>query len=183
MIFDGKEIILKNGKAVTIKTPEVNDGTDMLRFISTACGETEFLLRNADEWAGVSTESEENWISSSRDDDRKLILACYVDGRIIGNCEICFLRGSKVSHRASIGIAILRDYWGLGIGSAMFEILLETARKHEGTEIVELEYVEGNVRGIALYKKFGFETVAERPMAIKLRDERIVSEFIMQKKL
>lgn len=181
MLYEGKEIILKNGITAVIKTPEVRDGGDMLRFISTACGETEFLLRSAEDWTGVSIESEENWIRSSRDDTRKLILACYVDGKIVGNCEIGFLRGSKENHRASIGIAILRVYWNLGIGSAMFEILLETAKGSEGTEIVELEYKEGNERGAALYKKFGFETVAVIPRAFKMKDGRQVGKFVMQK--
>jgi len=49
---------------------------------------------------------------------------------------------------------------------------------------IAFRYCNRGIRtDLVLYKKFGFEKVAERPMAIKLRDERNVSEFIMQKKL
>ena len=43
--------------------------------------------------------------------------------------------------------------------------------------------MEGNLRGEALYRKMGFRTVAERPHAIRLRDGRLLSEYIMIKEL
>jgi len=66
-----------------------------------------------------------------------------VDGEVAGNCEITFRGGMKTSHRATIAIAILKDFWNLGIGSAMFEDLI-VAAEGRGTEIMELEFSEGN---------------------------------------
>ena len=63
----------------------------------------------------------------------------------------------------------------------MFEELIAAARAHEGTEIVELEFVEGNERARALYEKFGFRIVSERPNAFKLRDGSLVKLCYMQK--
>ena len=88
----------------------------------------------------------------------------------------------KTSHRATIAIAILKDYWNLGIGSAMFEELVAAAQKH-GTEIMELEFIEGNERAKHLYEKFGFHVVSERPNAFKLKDGTYLSEIYMQKYL
>ena len=84
-----------------------------------------------------------------------------------------------MSHRATIGIAILRDYWNLGIGSAMLKELVAAARTR-GTELVELEFVEGNDRAKRLYEKIGFRVVGERPNAFKLKDGTYRSEFTMQ---
>ncbi|MGN1048797.1 MAG: GNAT family N-acetyltransferase, partial [Eubacteriales bacterium] len=109
-------------------------------------------------------------------------ITCYIDGEVAGNCEISFMSGIKKSHRAVIGIAILRDYWNLGIGSAMFEELVAAAQKR-GIEIMELEFIEGNERAKHLYENFGFRVVSERPNAIKLKDGTYLSEIYMQKYL
>ena len=61
----------------------------------------------------------------------------------------------------------------------MLAELINTAREH-GTEIVELEYMEGNERGRRLYEKFGFRIIGERPNAFKLKDGTVLSEVFMQ---
>lgn len=183
MIFKEKTITLKNGKTAILKTPEINDAEKMLNYIKNVCGETDFLLRYPEEWNGVSLESEEKWISGLRSSDTALAIACYIDGDVAGNCEINFCQIKKMAHRASVHIAIRKKYWALGIGSAMFSELMEAARGHTGTEIVELDFLEGNDRARALYEKFGFRVVSERPNAFKLKDGRYLSEFYMQKYL
>lgn len=112
-----------------------------------------------------------------------MAIACYIDGEIVGNCEISFRSGIKTSHRAGVAIAILKDYWNLGIGSAMFEELIGAAEARAETEIVELEFLEGNDRARALYEKYGFMIVGERPNAFKLKDGRLLKEYFMQKEL
>ncbi len=182
MIFEDKAITLKNGKTAILKSPSVEDAEKMLNYIKKACGETEFLLRYSDEWEGVTVASEEAWINRQRSAPDILDITCYIDGEIIGNCDITFRGGMKTSHRATVGIAIHKDYWDLGIGTAMFEELVAAAQKR-GTEIMELEFVEGNDRAKHLYEKFGFKVVCEKPKAFKLKDGSYRSEFHMQKYL
>ena len=181
MILDEKKITLKNGKTAILKSPEIGDGAKMLAYIKTACGETDFLVRYPEEWENVSVESEEKWIKNGRDSQNTLNITCYVDSDIAGNCEISFRGGCKTCHRAMIAIAVLEKYWNLGIGTAMFEELMAAAKKHQGTEIVELEFIEGNDRARALYEKFGFRIVGERPNAFKLKNGKTVKEYFMQK--
>ena len=109
-------------------------------------------------------------------------ITCFVDGKVAGSCEISFRSGMKTSHRAILSIAILKEYWNPGIGSAMFEELIAAAMRH-GTEIIELEFIEGNDRARHLYEKFGFRVVAERPNTFKLKDGSYRKEFYMQKYL
>lgn len=183
MIFDAKQITLKNSFTAVLKTPEAGDGEKMLNCIMACCGETEFLVRYPEEWEGMTVEKEEKWIQNGRDSDSTLIIACYIDGDIVGNCEINFRGSIKTSHRAVVAISIRQKYWGIGIGSAMFRCLMAAAEAHPDTEIVELEFMEGNDRGRALYEKFGFRIVGQRPNAFKLKDGSMRSEFLMQKKI
>lgn len=183
MIFEEKKIALKDGRIAVFRTPEVEDAEKMLNYIKTACGETDFLLRYPEEWDGASIEGEEKWIKGLRDSQDSLAIACYIGGEIVGNCEIRFRSGIKTSHRAGVAIAILKEYWNLGIGSAMFSELISAAEAREGTEIVELEFLEGNDRAKALYEKYGFKVVAERPNAFKLKDGRLLKEYFMQREI
>ena len=183
MIFEAKQITLKNGLTAILKTPEPGDCKKMLRCITTCCGESEFLVRYPEEWAGMTVEKEEKWIQNGRDSESTLIIACYIDGEIVGNCEINFRGGIKAGHRAVVAISIRQKYWGIGIGSEMFRHLIAAAEAHPGTEIVELEFMQGNDRGRALYEKFGFRIVGQRPNAFKLKDGTMLSEFLMQKKM
>lgn len=183
MIFEEKRIILKNGETAILKTPEISDGERMLDLIRTASGETQFLARYYEDWAEVTVESEEKWIQGNRESEKDLIIACFINGEAVGCSEISFLSGSKSFHRAGIGISVKKKYWNTGIGTAFFCEMIEAAKAHTGTEILELEYVEGNERAKALYEKFGFREVSVKPNAYKLKDGRYQNLIYMQKYL
>lgn len=179
MIFDDKNIKLKDGRDAVLRSPMVEDAEKMLDYIKQSCGETDFLARYPEEW-NITVEQEKAWINGLRSSPDILAITCYIDGEIAGNCEISFKVGMKVSHRATVAIAVLKNYWNLGIGSAMFDELVAAAKKR-GTEIMELDFIEGNDRARHLYEKFGFCVVAEKPNAIKLKDGTYLCEFYMQK--
>ena len=183
MIFEEKKIELKNGITATLKTPEISDAEKMLKLIRTASGETEFLARYYEDWEETTVESEEKWIESNRNSSNDYVIACFVGERVVGCCEISFSAGSKSFHIAGIGISVLSEYWNIGIGSAMFQEIITLAKEHKGTEILELEYVEGNDRAKALYEKFGFREVSVKPKAYKLKDGRYQNLIYMQKYL
>lgn len=183
MIFEEKTIKLKNGSTAILKTPDISDAKMLLNSIKNSCGETDFLSKYSEDWDKTTIEDEEKWIKTNRESESNLIIACYFDGEFVGNCDISFLNSSKTFHRAVVGIAIRKKCWNLGIGSAMFEVLMKAAKEHKGTEIVELEYFEDNERGKALYKKFGFEPVCIKPKACKLKDGTYKNLVYMQKEI
>ena len=181
MIFDDKQIILKDGRTAVLRSPRVEDAEKLLNYIKKSCGETEYLARYPEEW-NTTVEQEEAWIERMCSAPDSLTITCYVDGEVAGNCEISFRSGMKTAHRSTVAIAIRKKYWNLGIGSAMFGELLSEAQSR-GTEIIELEFIEGNDRARHLYEKYGFRVVSEKPKAFKLRDGSYRSEFSMQKYL
>ena len=88
----------------------------------------------------------------------------------------------KTRHRASVAIGLLKEYWGLGIGTALFKEMITMARE-KGLDHLELDYVEGNERGRRLYEKMGFYQVAEIPDAYRLKDGSFRKSILMIKKL
>ena len=183
LIFDEKHIILKGGVTATLRTPEVSDAAIMLNLIKTVSAETEFLARYYEDWADFSVDSESKWILNNRESENDLVIACFIDGVAAGCCEISFFSGSKSFHRAGIGISVLKKYWNMGIGTAFFYEIIKAANERKSTEILELEYVEGNERAKVLYEKFGFREVSVKPDAYKLKDGRYQNLVYMQKYL
>lgn len=179
MILEGKTLTLKDGRTAILKSPYIEDAEKLLKFIKRACGETDFLLRYPEEW-NTTPEQEEAWINNLRSSPNTLGITCYIDGEVAGNCEISFRKGLKAGHRSTVAIAILKEYWNLGIGSAMLQELIFAAEKN-GSEIMELSFIEGNIRAQHLYEKFDFRIIAEIPNAFKLKDGTYLKEFYMQK--
>lgn len=153
----------------------------MLQYLKDTCGETPFLLRTPEE-CNMSLEAEQAFLRSMADSETAMMILCIVDGKIAGNCQISRKTRRKNRHRGSVAIALYREFWGLGIGTAMFQELIAVA-KSWGLMQLELEVIEGNTRAMGLYQKMGFEIAAATPDAIRLEDETLLKEYLMVKKL
>lgn len=177
MRFDPMEITLKDGRRALLRSPEESDAAALLDHLRITAAETEFLSRTPAECT-LTLEEEQRYIRSLRDSASGYDILCEVDGHVAGTCRINFPGGYRRGHRANVGIALQRAYWGLGIGTAMFTELIGLARRH-GAAQVELSFTEGNSRGRALYEKFGFRITGVSPRAIRMYDGSLVSEYHM----
>jgi RimJ/RimL family protein N-acetyltransferase len=128
-------------------------------------------------------ERERKLLSDMNDAPNQAMFACVVDGKLAGNCMIAFMTTLKERHRARVAIGLLRDYWGLGIGTRMFEEMFRLARERGGIRQIELDYIEGNSRARALYEKLGFRITGVKPDAIRLKDGTFRNEYMMLKML
>ena len=180
MKFEQKEIRLKDGRRALLRAPRPEDAAALIEYLVAVCGESEYLAAYPEERQGMTVEGEKAWIERQLSSPDELCIDCEIDGKIAGQSNITFFTSMKTRHRAEIGIAIRREFWGLGIGTALMKAMLAAARAHEGTEIVELNYIEGNDRGVALYRKTGFSEVSRIPDAIRLKDGSSRAEITMQ---
>lgn len=177
MLFPEKEIRLKDGRAALLRSPSPADAEAALEFMKMTATETPFLLRSPEECT-LTVAEEEKFLSRFTADPNAAMILCFVEGTLAGNCQIVRKNKLKNQHRASIGIALKQKFWGLGIGTALFEEMIAIA---EGWDLmqIELEVFEGNDRAMALYRKMGFETVSFVPNAIRMADGGFVKEYLM----
>ena len=178
MLIQEREIKLKDGRNAVLRNPRESDAMVLIKLMQTASAETEFLARYPEEW-NLTEEQEQQWVRSVRESDGVCAIVCEVDGCLAGNCEVRFHRGIKMGHRGSVGIVLTKEYWGLGIGTAMFRELIRVAGEREGAAQLELDFVEGNSRAQALYEKMGFAITGVKPNAIRLKDGRLLNEYTM----
>lgn len=181
MIYEPKEFKLKDGRTALLRSPTAADAAALVEYLKITAEETPFLLRCPEECT-MTVEQEEAYLRRSVDIADHVMILCEVDGKIAGNCNLSRMNKLKTRHRGEIGIALVRKYWNLGIGTAMFEEMLRLATEW-GIAQLELEVIEGNDRAIALYEKMGFSIVAAKPNAIRLPDGSLLKEYLMIRQL
>lgn len=181
MLYNTKEIQLKNNTTALLRSPTAADAEQMVEYLKTVCAETPFLVREPEE-AEIPIDKERKLLQNIADSPDDLMIACEIDGRIIGNCNLNRYTKVRMRHRAGIGVAIFREYWGLGIGKILFSELLRIAGEL-GIKQLELEVVSDNERAIRMYEKFGFTVVGEKPNAFRLKDGTMLSEISMVKEV
>ena len=185
MVIKDTEFTLKDGRRAVIRNAraEEKDSAGLVEYLKISAAETEFILRYPEECDKYTVENEIHYIKSMNESENSLMLVCDVDGKIAGNCQITWSDNLKLRHRADIGIALVSEFWGLGIGTKMFEKMIEAAENNENILQIELEVVEGNSRARALYEKMGFRIASIRPNAIRLRDGTLLNEYTMIRKI
>ena len=182
MIYPAETFMLKDGKAVTIRSVEPEDAPLMLQYMKTMLGETPFLLRTPEEF-DYTPEEEARILAKRKEDPRSLMLVAEMDGRIIASADICSHGAkSRVIHRGELGISVRKDFWRQGIGSALMERLIDFASR-SGYEQIELTVESKNKRALSLYIKYGFMVYGTRPHGMKYPDGTYDNEYLMVKVL
>ena len=179
MIIDEVRFKLRDGREALLRSPKEEDVESTLEYLVVSAGETDFILRYPEECEKYTPEGEKKLFEQKNESSNEAMIMCVVDGKVVGNCEINFFKGMKTKHRASIGIALISEFWNQGIGTKMFEEMIRLAENREDVLQIELEFVEGNARARHLYEKMGFRITGVRPKAIRLKDGTLLNEYTM----
>ena len=174
---------LKDGRTALVRSPEEKDVMPMLEYLRIVAGETDFLMNYPEETSKYTPEGEKALFERVNSSDLEAMPVCFVDGRIAGNSMITFNGRIKTRHRASVAIALKREFWGQGIGTRLMQEMIRIAEEKEHVTRLELDFIEGNSRAKALYEKMGFKVVAVRPDAIRLKDGTLLAEYSMVRKM
>lgn len=179
MIIDEVRFKLRDGREALLRSPKEEDVESTLEYLVVSAGETDFILRYPEECGKYTPEGEKKLFEQKNESSNEAMIMCVVDSKVVGNCGISFFKGMKTKHRASIGIALISEFWNQGIGTKMFEEMIHLAENREDVLQIELEFVEGNARARHLYEKMGFRITGVRPNAIRLKDGTLLNEYTM----
>jgi len=91
-----------------------------------------------------------------------------LDGRVIGWCDIMPKGYEGLNHVGVLGMGLLPEFRGLGIGRRLIDTTIAHARDVNGLEKVELEVFASNSGAIKLYVKTGFQLEGRRMKARKI---------------
>jgi len=92
------------------------------------------------------------------------------NGRVVGWCDICRETIPVYAHTGHLGMGLLPDYRGKGIGMRLLRAAIDEARA-AGFERIELSVYGRNARAAELYRKAGFVHEGTRVRGKKLDGE------------
>lgn len=179
MIIREFEFTLKDGRKALIRSPKEEDIQGMLDYLYKSAEETDFVLRYPEECSRYTVEGEKGLFERINSSETEAMLVCIVEGKVAGNCQITWNNRIKTRHRASVAIALLKEYWNQGIGTRLFQELIKIAENNENILQMELEFIEGNTRARALYEKMGFRITGVGINAVRLKDGTLLNEYHM----
>ena len=182
MTFDERAVALRDGRRCTLRSPREDDAAAMLAFLRRTAGETDFLNSYPEDIV-MTEEQERAFLRNDVADPLRLMLLAEADGLIVATCDLGPVNPRpKLRHRCILGIALIKDWWGRGLGDLLFRTALEQARTMGYTQI-ELDVYEPNARARALYEKYGFEVWGRTPNAARLRDGTVMTDLHMGRPL
>lgn len=118
-------------------------------------GETENLDREQGE-AFIDVTGFEKLIEDDTLSVNNLFLVAEIEGRIVGFSRCAGNGLKRFAHKVEFGVCVLKEYWGLSIGT---NFLKESIAWADASSIkkISLNVLHTNEKAITLYKKYGFE--------------------------
>ena len=142
---------LPDGRALIVRVAQPADAEAQIRNFNVIASEGVFVMTES------FSRTVEEIRTQFRDADphAALWLVAEVEGRVVGSAN--FLRGrwKKNAHTAELGVALLAEFRGLGIGEALMRAGIDWAR-HVGVRKLKLGVFASNERAVRLYRKLGF---------------------------
>ncbi len=168
---------LKNRMSVVIREAEVKDAENIIDVINSVGAEKVFILT---ERFAHDIDWEQNFIQEHVKEKKDRMLAvAEVKGKIVGVFDIHLGSNPKNRHLGELGMSVVKEWRGIGIGTAMMTYMIGWA-KRQGLEKLCLSVFSTNQRAINLYRKFNFQVEGRRRRQYKV-EENYVDEVIMAK--
>jgi ribosomal protein S18 acetylase RimI-like enzyme len=104
-------------------------------------------------------------------------MAAFVGMKMIGACTVRRREPKDIRHTGLLGVTVLEDYRGVGVGERLITEVLKAAYRI-GIWLIELEAITVNESAIHLYEKVGFRKVGVVPSKF-IRNGRHLDTLLM----
>jgi len=151
-----KEFQLKNGQILVIVEAKKSDASRLIKYANKVAGETDNLTFGHGEFQ-VSLEDEKKVIENHKMSSNKLFIVAKINKQIVGVLTFSGGKRPRIQHTGEFGMTVLKEHWGLGVGSKLIESLIDWAKKSKIIRKINLKVRTDNKRAVKLYKKFGFK--------------------------
>ncbi|MEL7648798.1 MAG: GNAT family protein [Sedimentibacter sp.] len=148
--------IMINGEKLIIRRSKKSDAKDLVDYINSVAGETDYLSFGVGEF-GMTVQQEEDFIENTSKKENALSLIAEINGKVVANLNFSGGARRRVSHVGEFGISVQKEYWGHGIGEELIRYLIDWCKSSGTIRKINLRARTDNARGIRLYKKLGFE--------------------------
>lgn len=172
------EIKLKNGARITLRPAIPDDAAGLIHTIRSYVADSDYLLLTPEEFQ-PDIEQERAWIRSFQTSSNSLLLLAFNGDDLIGNIDLTGSPRHKLRHTAVVGMGMLREWRGQGLGTTLLQQAITWARHNPQLEQLWLQVYHNNEAGLALYRKCGFTEQGRQPAFIKLGDGSYADNVLM----
>lgn len=127
--FDSIYRVLKDGRTVLIREGQPADAAALLTTIRAYLHDSDYIPLRPDEFQ-LTEEDERAWIASFAARDNSLLLVAAHEGQLIGNIDLTESPRQATAHTAVIGMGMLKEWRGSGLGTEFLHATVGWARKN-----------------------------------------------------
>ncbi len=145
----------KNGLSVIIREAKPEDARELVNYVESSSGESDFLSFGPGEF-GISVEEERKFLQEYKESEYKVYLLACINGAIVGSLSFSAGDRKRTRHCGEFGMTVRKDFWGVGVGSHLMDALFDWSLAQGEIKKINLYVRTDNVRAIRLYEKKGF---------------------------
>jgi len=146
---------LRNKITLIIRDAKLEDSLEYISYLNQIAIQTDYLTFGVGELL-TSQDEQKSIIENSAKSDNKLMIFAIVDGKIVGGLNFRSSERPRIRHTGEFGVTVLKEFWGLGIGSHLISYMIEWAKASNIIRKINLGVRSDNRRAIELYSRLGF---------------------------
>ena len=180
MLVSEREVRLKDGRRVWLRSPRQADVDQVLPFL-VKLGEQSWRNLNhpAAYFARMTRDAETAFLRDLEAHPRSFFLSAFTESGVVGNVGCRMSPATVAAHCGEIGIGILEAYQGVGFGTELLGRAIDEAAR-VGLVNLTLRVRTFNAAAIRLYEKLGFERVGTLRGVARI-EETFADEYVYQR--
>lgn len=156
MEFQPKTYILKTGKSIRVRVPELDDAQNLVNLKRSYIKNTTTIPMQLDEYPD-DLKRELSLVTEYIKSPNSILLIAEFDNELIGNIDLTGSKRAKMFHTGMIGMGIKEKWRNQGLGKFLIEAVIDWAKNHSDIELIWLDVYASNELGYNLYKNTGFK--------------------------
>jgi ribosomal protein S18 acetylase RimI-like enzyme len=158
---------MSNIQIIKARTEDAQAILDYLDLI----GKESDNLTFGEEGLGYTLEDEIKVIEGYAENLNSTMIIALDDKKVVSVGNLSASKRERTKHISILGISVLKDYWGQGIGKRMMNTLIEFAIQAPDTKYIHLDVRSDNTKAIRLYESVGFKKNSVVPNMMFIRGE------------
>ncbi|MGL4608108.1 MAG: GNAT family N-acetyltransferase [Trueperaceae bacterium] len=104
----------------------------------------------------LSEEQEKDFLQSCQASNNNIYIVATHNAAILGTLHFGAGSRMRVRHSGELGMSVLKEYWGQGVGGLLLDGLIDWAKETHIIKKINLRVRRDNDRAVKLYKRKGF---------------------------
>lgn len=157
----------------------IPDDAEMLLAVLKRIGcESEFLTMD-ENGIDLSVEEEALALAAIYESPNNTLMVALVDGVIVGTASISGDSHFRIFHIGELGISVLNDYQGYGIGNYLMDAVIEWAIESKVIKRLELTVQKRNKKAVQLYLRKGFIIEGGKSRGARIKSGEYIDVLFM----